>query len=46
MHKRTIAEPLAGSLKEFYSIRINSQWRINFQWSNGQASEVEIIDFH
>ncbi|WP_114783233.1 type II toxin-antitoxin system RelE/ParE family toxin [Botryobacter ruber] len=39
-------EKLAGNLKEFYSIRINSQWRIIFQWSNGQASEVEIIDYH
>jgi toxin HigB-1 len=39
-------EKLSGNLKEFYSIRINSQWRIIFQWSNGQASEVEIIDYH
>lgn len=39
-------ENLAGNLKEFYSIRINSQWRIIFQWHNGQASEVEIIDYH
>lgn len=39
-------EKLAGNLKEFYSIRINSQWRIIFQWSSGQASKVEIIDYH
>ncbi|GAB3828634.1 type II toxin-antitoxin system RelE/ParE family toxin [Pontibacter rugosus] len=39
-------EKLAGNLKEFYSIRINSQWRIIFRWSNGQASQVEIIDYH
>ncbi|RDV13779.1 plasmid maintenance system killer family protein [Pontibacter diazotrophicus] len=39
-------EKLVGNLKEFYSIRINSQWRIIFQWHNGQASEVEIIDYH
>ena len=39
-------EKLAGNLKEFYSIRINTQWRIIFQWSNGQASEVEILDYH
>lgn len=39
-------EKLAGNLKAFYSIRINSQWRIIFQWNNGQASEVEIIDYH
>ena len=39
-------EKLSGNLKEFYGIRINNQWRIIFQWSNGQASEVEIIDYH
>jgi len=39
-------EKLSGNLKEYYSIRINSQWRIIFQWHNGQASEVEIIDYH
>ncbi|RZJ61549.1 MAG: plasmid maintenance system killer family protein [Hymenobacter sp.] len=39
-------EKMAGNLKEFYSIRINDQWRIIFRWSEGQASEVEIIDYH
>jgi proteic killer suppression protein len=39
-------EKLSGNLKEFYSIRINDQWRIIFQWSNGQASKVEILDYH
>jgi toxin HigB-1 len=39
-------EKLSGRLKEFYSIRINDQWRIIFQWSNGQASNVEIMDYH
>jgi proteic killer suppression protein len=37
-------EKLKGS--DFYSIRINDQWRIVFLWDNGQASEVEIIDYH
>jgi proteic killer suppression protein len=39
-------EKLSGNLKEFYTIRINDQWRIIFQWNNGQASEVEIVDYH
>jgi proteic killer suppression protein len=39
-------EKLSGNLKEFYSIRINNQWRIIFKWNEGQASEVEIIDYH
>lgn len=37
-------EKLKGS--EFYSIRINDQWRIIFRWDNGHASEVEIVDYH
>lgn len=39
-------EKLSGNLKTFYSIRINDQWRIIFKWSNGNAAEVEIIDYH
>ena len=39
-------EKLSGKLKEFYSIRINAQWRIIFKWINNHASEVEIIDYH
>jgi toxin HigB-1 len=29
-----------------YSIRINDQWRICFRFANGQASDVEIVDYH
>jgi toxin HigB-1 len=39
-------EKLSGKLKELYSIRINDQWRITFKWNSGNASEVEIIDYH
>lgn len=39
-------EKLKGDLKEFYSIRINDQWRIIFKWNNGNANQVEIIDYH
>ncbi|MBK7131131.1 MAG: type II toxin-antitoxin system RelE/ParE family toxin [Crocinitomicaceae bacterium] len=39
-------EKLKGNLKEFYSIRINNQWRIIFKWNNGNAFEVEIVDYH
>ena len=39
-------EKLGGNLKNFYSIRINDQWRIIFEWENNQAREVEIIDYH
>ena len=39
-------EKLKGNLKEFYSIRVNNQWRIIFKWNNGNTKEVEIIDYH
>ena len=39
-------EKLSGDLKDFYSIRINDQWRIVFKWSEGNASEVSIMDYH
>ena len=39
-------EKLSGKLKYFYSIRINDQWRIIFNWGAGNASDVEIIDYH
>ncbi|MEO6348203.1 MAG: type II toxin-antitoxin system RelE/ParE family toxin [Aquaticitalea sp.] len=39
-------EKLTGKLSEVYSIRMNKQWRIIFIWDKGNASEVEIIDYH
>jgi toxin HigB-1 len=39
-------EKLRGNLKGFYSIRINNQWRIIFRWDSGNASAVEIVDYH
>ena len=39
-------EKLKGNLKDFYSIRINNQWRIIFKWSNGNADKVKIIGYH
>ena len=39
-------EALAGDLEGFHSIRINAQWRIIFEWKNGGAERVRIIDYH
>lgn len=39
-------EKLSGNLKDFYSVRINKQWRIIFIWANDNAFEVEIVDYH
>lgn len=39
-------EKLTGSRSEQYSIRINVQWRICFEWQDGHAYQVEIVDYH
>lgn len=39
-------EKLRGHRKGQYSIRINDQWRICFHWSDGNAYDVEIVDYH
>lgn len=39
-------EKLKGNRKESYSIRINNKWRICFLFEDGNALEVEIIDYH
>nr|WP_294550444.1 type II toxin-antitoxin system RelE/ParE family toxin [uncultured Rhodopila sp.] len=41
-------EALQGNRRGQYSIRINDQWRICFEWPDGDAgpSEVEIVDYH
>lgn len=37
---------LNGKLAGFWSVRINQQWRVIFRWNEGNASEVEITDYH
>jgi proteic killer suppression protein len=39
-------EKLRGNLRDFYSIRINDQWRIIFKWIGTDAHEVSITDYH
>jgi proteic killer suppression protein len=39
-------EKLKGNRQNHYSIRINDQWRICFEWEQGNAYEVEIVDYH
>jgi len=39
-------ESLRGDRKGQYSIRVNDQWRICFEWRNGHAYEVEIVEYH
>ena len=39
-------EALQGNRKGQYSIRINAQWRVCFVWADGDATNVEIVDYH
>lgn len=39
-------EALKGERKGQHSIRINGQWRICFVWREGDAYDVEIVDYH
>ena len=39
-------EKLRGDRAGQYSVRVNEQWRICFRWKDGNAYEVEIVDYH
>lgn len=39
-------EKLHGNRTGQWSIRVNDQWRICFDWQNGDALNVEIVDYH
>ena len=39
-------EKLKGSRAGQHSIRINDQWRICFRWQDGDAHDVEVVDYH
>ena len=39
-------EALKNDRKGQYSIRINDQWRVCFEWKDGNAFNVEIVDYH
>jgi len=39
-------EALIGNRLGQHSIRINDQWRICFRWHDGNAYDVEIVDYH
>ncbi len=39
-------EKLTGSREGQYSIRINDQWRLCFEWKSGDAYGVEMVDYH
>jgi proteic killer suppression protein len=39
-------EALRGTRRGQHSIRVNDQWRVCFRWDNGDAYDVEIVDYH
>ena len=39
-------EALRGDRQGQHSIRINAQWRLCFRWADGDAHDVEIVDYH
>ena len=39
-------EALRGDRQGQHSVRINDQWRLCFRWRNGDAYDVEIVDYH
>ena len=39
-------EALSGDRAGQHSIRVNDQWRVCFVWRNGNAEDVEIVDYH
>ncbi|MGH7397674.1 MAG: type II toxin-antitoxin system RelE/ParE family toxin [Candidatus Rokuibacteriota bacterium] len=39
-------ERLSGDRPGQHSIRVNDQWRICFRWRDGDAHDVEIVDYH
>jgi len=39
-------ERLRGKREGQYSIRVNDQWRVCFEWQDGDALNVELVDYH
>jgi toxin HigB-1 len=38
--------PLKGSLKSFWSVSVSGNWRVIFRFENGNATDVDYIDYH
>jgi toxin HigB-1 len=38
--------PLTGKLKGFWSVTVRANWRIIFRFEDGDASEVDLVDYH
>lgn len=38
--------PLKGNLKKFYSVHVNGNWVVIFRFENGEAMNVDLVDYH
>ncbi len=38
--------PLKGGMKGFWSVTVNANWRVTFRFADGEADDVELIDYH
>ncbi|MCY4212498.1 MAG: type II toxin-antitoxin system RelE/ParE family toxin [Gammaproteobacteria bacterium] len=38
--------PLRGELEGYWSVRVNRNWRVTFRFENGEAVDVDLIDYH
>ena len=38
--------PLKGAFKGYYSVHVNGNWRIIFRFENGEADNVDLVDYH
>ena len=38
--------PLKGDLAGYWGIRVSANWRIVFRFAGGEASDVDLIDYH
>ncbi|MDQ3562913.1 MAG: type II toxin-antitoxin system RelE/ParE family toxin, partial [Pseudomonadota bacterium] len=43
---KRLLDPASALVRRQHSIRINDQWRVCFRWSEGDAEDVEIVDYH
>ena len=41
-----VLHPLTGNLEGFWSIRVSRNWRIIFRFSEGDACDVDLVDYH
>ena len=39
-------EKLKGSLNGYWSLRVNKQWRVIFQWKAGEVFNIDVVDYH